>query len=56
MLKSVVIEEMKFKHSPWAVADNPLLQKILCQHEGLITMVICCNFKKNLCNFIHIFS
>ena len=24
MLKSAVIEENKFKHSPWAEADNPL--------------------------------
>ena len=24
MLKSVVIEEKTFKHSPWAGADNPL--------------------------------
>ena len=24
LLKSVVIEEKKFKHSPWAGADNPL--------------------------------
>ena len=24
MLKSVVIEEKKFKHSPWVGADNPL--------------------------------
>ena len=24
MLKSAVFEEKKFKHSPWAGADNPL--------------------------------
>ena len=24
MLKSAVIDEKKFKHSPWAGADNPL--------------------------------
>ena len=47
MLKSAVIEEKKFKHSPWAGADNPLGPKFLCQQEGLITMVICCKFKKN---------
>ena len=46
MLKSAVIEEKKFKHSPWAGADNPLRPKILCQQEGLITMVICCKLKK----------
>ena len=50
MLKSVVIEEKKFKHSPWAGADNLLRPKFLCQQEGLITMVICCKFKKNLFN------
>ena len=50
MLKSAVIEEKKFKHSPWAGADNSLRPKILCQQEGLITMVICCKFKKNLFN------
>ena len=50
MLKSAVIEEKKFKHSPWAKADNPSVPKFWCQHEGLITMVICCKFKKNLFN------
>ena len=50
MLKSAVIEEEKFKHSPWAGADNPLGSKFLCQQEGLITMVICWKFKKNLFN------
>ena len=41
MLKSAVIDEKKFKHSPWAGADNSLRPKFLCQQEGLITMVIC---------------
>ena len=50
MLKSAVIEEKKFKHSPWAGADNSLRPNVLCQQEGLITMVICCKFKKNLFN------
>ena len=50
MLKSAVIEEKKFKHSPWAGADNSLRPKFFCQQEGLITMVICCKFKKNLFN------
>ena len=27
MLKSTVIEEKTFKHSPWAGADNPLRPK-----------------------------
>ena len=46
MLKSAVIKEKKFKHSPWAGADNPLGPNLLCQQEGLITMVICCKCKK----------
>ena len=50
ILKSAVSEEKKFKHSPWAGADNPLVPKFLCQQEGLITMVICCKIKKNLFN------
>ena len=41
MLQSAVIVEKKFKHSPWAGADNPLEPKFLCQQEDLITMVIC---------------
>ena len=40
MLKSAVIEEKKFKHSPRAGVDNPLGPKCLCQQKGLITMVI----------------
>ena len=52
MLKSVVTEEKKFKHSPRVGADNPLGPKILCQQEGLITMLICCKFKKNLFNLL----
>ena len=58
MLKSAVIEEKKSKHSPWAGVDNPLGPKFLCQQEGLITMVICCKFKKNLLNlwfYTHLF-
>ena len=50
MLKSAVIEEKKFKHSPWPRVDNPLGPKVWCQQEGLITMVIYCKFKKNLFN------
>ena len=51
MLKSAVVEEKKFKHSPRVGADNPLGPKFWCQQESLITMVICCMFKKNLFNF-----
>ena len=50
MLKSAVIEEKKFKHSPWAGVENPLGPKFLCHQERLIAMVICCKFKKNLPN------
>ena len=51
MLKSVVIEEKKFKHSPRVgETTNPLVPNFLCQQEGLITMVICCKFKKNFFN------
>ena len=38
-------------HSPWAGTDNPLGPKFCYQQEGLITMVICCKFEKNLFNF-----
>ena len=50
MLKASVIEEKKFKHSPWAGAANPLGPKFWCQQVGLITMVMRCKFKKNLDN------
>ena len=39
MLKSAVIVEKKFKHSPCAGADKPLGPKFLCQQEGLIRYV-----------------
>ena len=58
MLKSAVIEEKTFKHSPWAGADNPLGPKFWCQQVGLITMVICCKFTKNPFNlwlYTHLF-
>ena len=48
MLKSVVVKGKKFKHCPWTGAVNSLGPKFWCQQEGLITMVICCTFKKNL--------
>ena len=48
MLKSAVIEEKKFKHSPGPLGKGrqPIRAKILiwCQQVGLITMVICCKF------------
>ena len=49
MLKSVVIEEKKFKHSPRAGADNPFGLKFLCQQEGFITLAIfVARLKRNL--------
>ena len=39
-------------------ADNPLGPKFLCQQKGLITLVIFCNFQKNLFNlwfYTHLF-
>ena len=38
MLKSAVTDEKKFKHSPWAEADNPLGPNFWCQQEDLITI------------------
>ena len=58
MLKSAVIDEKKFKYNPLAGADNPLGPNFLCQQDGIITMVICCKFKKNLFNlwlYTHLF-
>ena len=50
MLKSAVIEEKKFKHSPRVGADNPFRAKIFMStgrphHYGHF-----CKFKKNLFN------
>ena len=58
LLKSTVIEEKKFKYSPWAGADTPLWPKFWCQQEGLVTMVICSKFQKNHFNlwlYTHLF-
>ena len=33
MLKSAVIEEQKFKRSPWAGTDNPFGPNFWCQQE-----------------------
>ena len=35
-------------YSPKAGADNPLGMKFLCQQVHLVTLVICCKFKKNV--------
>ena len=56
MLKSAVIEEKKFKHSPRVGADNPFASKFWYQQEGLITMVICCKFKKKSLQFLTLYT
>ena len=35
-------------YSPGAGTDNPLGTNSLCQQEHLVTLVICCKFKKNV--------
>ena len=35
-------------YSPGAGADNPLWTKFWCQQKGLVTLPICCKFKKNI--------
>ena len=50
--------EDMLKYSPRAGADNQSGPKFLCQQEGLLTMVICCKFKKDLFNlwlYTHLF-
>ena len=39
-------------YSPGAGADKPLGMKFWCQQEHLVTLVICCKFKKNLWSLI----
>ena len=38
-------------HSPGVGADNPLWTKFWCQQKGLVTLPICCKFKKNIFGF-----
>ena len=35
-------------YSPGAEADNPLWTKSRCQQKSLVTLPICCKFKKNI--------
>ena len=35
-------------YSPRVGADNPLWTKFWCQQKGLVTLPICCKFKKNI--------
>ena len=53
-------------YSPGIGADNPLGMKFWCQQKNLVTLVICCKFKKNLFevwfytfffhDFIHVYN
>ena len=54
MLKSVVIEEKKFKHNPRVGAGKPLEPKFLCQQEG--SFVASLKRVPSTSDFIHIFS
>ena len=58
MLKSVVIEEKKFKHSPWAGADNPLGPNFLCNRKAssLWSFVAILKRISSISDFTHIFS
>ena len=59
MLKSAVIEENKFKHSPWAGADNPLGPKIFYVNRkasSLWSFVASLKRISSNSDFIHIFS
>ena len=46
MLKSAVIEEKKFKHSPWAGADNPRGQNFDVNRNLLSLWSFATSFKK----------
>ena len=57
MLKSVVIEEKKFKHSPWAGADNPLRPKdVNRKASSLRSFVASLKRISSTSDFIDIFS
>ena len=40
--------DFKHKYNPRVGSDNPLGTKFWCQQKFLITLAICCQFKKNL--------
>ena len=58
MLKSVVIEENKFKHSPWAGADNPSGQNFDVNRKASSLWSFVASLKRisSTSDFIHIFS
>ena len=58
MLKSAAIEEKKFKHSPWAGADNPLGPKFDVNRKASSLWSFVASLKRisSTSDFIHIFS
>ena len=58
MLKSAVIEEKKFKHSPRVGADNPLRPKFYVNRKvsSLWSFVVSLKRISSTSDFIHIFS
>ena len=58
MLKLVVIEEKKFKRSPWAGADNPLVPKFDVNRKASSPWSFVASLKRIslTSDFIHIFS
>ena len=58
MLKSAVIEEKKFKHSPWAGADNPLgpIFDVNRKASSLWSFAVSLKRISSTSDFIHIFS
>ena len=58
MLKSVVIEENKFKHSPRVGADNPLAPNFYVNRKALSLYSVVASLKRisSTSDFIHIFQ
>ena len=58
MLKSAVIEEKKFKHSPRVGADSPLWPKFDVNRKALSLLSFVASLKRisSTSDFIHIFS
>ena len=46
ILHSFFLHDFILVYSPKAEADNPLGTNFLCKQEHLVTLVICCKFKK----------
>ena len=58
ILKSAVTEENKFKHSPWAGADNTLRPKFYVNRKASSLWSFVASLKRisSTSDFIHIFS